>query len=326
VDDVVQETLARVLAARGRLNEDELAPYAVVTARNLMTTLWQTEDRRRRHNHRLIEVDAPVRPDEQVIAEEERSLVNRALAELSPRDREILVAHEVEGADTAALARRWNSTPAAVAAQLARARAKLRVEYLVALEGAELPTTQCRPILRALSAGDRRRQQELDARDHLLRCPFCARLAELLFEHRPASRPSDKTVRVEGDADVVAARRLGRDLASELGFSATDRTIIATAISEIARNIVGFAERGELVMSVVEESGERGLRIVARDAGPGIADLQLAQQDGYSTYGGMGLGLPGCRRLMDEFDITSEIGKGTTVTMTKWRRPRAGPS
>jgi RNA polymerase sigma factor (sigma-70 family) len=326
VDDVVQETLARVLTARGRLNEDELAPYAVVTARNLVATLWQTEDRRRRHNHRLVQVDSPVPPDEQVVLGEESSTVNRALAQLSPRDRELLVAHEVEGADTAALARRWSLTRAAVAAQLARARAKLRVEYLVALEGVELPTTRCRPVLEALSASDRRRQRELNARDHLLRCPVCARLAELLFQHRPASRPPDTTARIERDADVVAARRLGRDLARQLGFSATDLTIIATAISEIARNIVRFAERGELVMSVVEESGKRGLQIVARDAGPGIADLQLAQRDGYSTYGGMGLGLPGCRRLMDEFEITSEIGKGTTVTMTKWRPPRADPS
>jgi anti-sigma regulatory factor (Ser/Thr protein kinase) len=119
---------------------------------------------------------------------------------------------------------------------------------------------------------------------------------------------------------VVAARKQGRELAAQAGFSATELTIIATAISEIARNIVMFADRGEVVVSLVGEHPRQGVRLVARDAGPGIADLERAVQDGYSGYGGMGLGLPGSRRLMDEFEITTEVDKGTTVTMTKWRR------
>jgi anti-sigma regulatory factor (Ser/Thr protein kinase) len=119
---------------------------------------------------------------------------------------------------------------------------------------------------------------------------------------------------------VVAARRRGRELAAGAGFSATELTIIATAISEIARNIVMFASHGEVVISLVGEDSRQGVSVVARDVGPGIADLERALQDGYSGYGGMGLGLPGSRRLMDEFEITSEVGKGTTVTMTKWRR------
>jgi anti-sigma regulatory factor (Ser/Thr protein kinase) len=125
---------------------------------------------------------------------------------------------------------------------------------------------------------------------------------------------------IGADADVVAARRRGRELAAGAGFSATELTIIATAISEIARNIVMFASHGEVVISLVGEDSRQGVSVVARDVGPGIVDLERALQDGYSGYGGMGLGLPGSRRLMDEFEITSEVGKGTTVTMTKWRR------
>jgi anti-sigma regulatory factor (Ser/Thr protein kinase) len=96
--------------------------------------------------------------------------------------------------------------------------------------------------------------------------------------------------------------------------------MVATAISEVARNIVMFAERGELIVTLVGEDGRRGVSVVARDVGPGIADLERAVQDGYSGYGGMGLGLPGSRRLMDEFEVTSVVDQGTTVTMTKWAR------
>ena len=125
---------------------------------------------------------------------------------------------------------------------------------------------------------------------------------------------------IQTDADVVTARKQGRELAAQAGFSATELTIIATAISEIARNIVMFANRGEILVSLVGDDGRQGVTVVARDSGPGIPNLEQALQDGYSGYGGMGLGLPGSRRLMDEFEISSEVDKGTTVTMTKWRR------
>jgi serine/threonine-protein kinase RsbT len=96
--------------------------------------------------------------------------------------------------------------------------------------------------------------------------------------------------------------------------------VIATAISEIARNIVRFARRGDITMTLVAQGDVAGVTVVARDAGPGIADVDRALEVGYTTYGGRGLGLPGSRRLMDEFTISSEVGRGTTVTMTKWRR------
>ena len=321
VEDLVQETLTRVMAARQRLEPRTLAPYAVVTARNLVRSLATSQDRSRRHAHRLIDLREPVLPEEETLRREESRAITTALARLPQQDQEALVAHEVEGRDTATLAASRDSTPGAVAAQLSRARARLRVEYLLELEQAEPPTPRCRPVLLALSAGDRRRQRDLDAGGHLLACGWCARLSEPLLDRgRTASVTGEVRIPIRSDADVVTARRKGRELAAQAGFSATELTIIATAISEIARNIVMFAERGEVVVSLVGEDSRQGVTVVARDSGPGIPDLERATQDGYSGYGGMGLGLPGSRRLMDEFEITSEVDKGTTVTMTKWRR------
>jgi RNA polymerase sigma factor (sigma-70 family) len=321
VEDLVQETLTRVMAARRRLEPRTIAPYAVVTARNLTRSLATSEDRSRRHAHRLIDLREPVLPEEETLRREESRAITTALAKLPQQDQEALVAHEVEGTDTTTLAANRDSTPGAVAAQLSRARAKLRVEYLLELEQAEPPTARCRPVLLALSAGDRRRQRDLDAGGHLLACGWCARLSEpLLDRRRTAAVAGEIRIPIQSDADVVTARRQGRELAAQAGFSATELTIIATAISEIARNIVMFAERGEVLISLVGENSRQGVTVVARDAGPGISDLKQAVRDGYSGYGGMGLGLPGSRRLMDEFEITSEADKGTTVTMTKWRR------
>ena len=129
---------------------------------------------------------------------------------------------------------------------------------------------------------------------------------------------NEARISIQGDPDIVRARRSARDLASRVGFSRTDLTMIATAVSEIARNIVRFAGNGEVVIEILD-SPRRGVRVVARDTGPGIPDLTRALTDGYSTYQGLGLGLPGARRLMDEFSVISEVGRGTTVTMTKWR-------
>jgi serine/threonine-protein kinase RsbT len=125
-------------------------------------------------------------------------------------------------------------------------------------------------------------------------------------------------VRIQSDADIVLARRQARCLAGELGFSASDLVMIVTALSELARNIVEYAQCGEIILSRVKQGNRRGFVIVARDRGPGIAEIERAMQDGYSTGGGLGLGLPGTKRLMDEFEITSAAGQGTTVRATKW--------
>jgi RNA polymerase sigma factor (sigma-70 family) len=323
VDDLVQEALTRVMTARQRLEPHTLAPYAVVTARNLVASLAATESRSRRHAHRLIDLSKPELPEEEVLRREELRAVTTALANLPAREREALVAHEVEGKRTAWLAANSHSTPGAVAVQLSRARARLRVEYLLAMEQTEPPTPRCRPVLLALSAGDRRRQRELDAGGHLLDCRLCADLSmQLLDRRRTATAADEVRIPIESDADVVTARKQGRDLARQAGFSATDLTIVATAISEIARNIVMFADRGEIVVRLVGEGDRQGVTVTARDAGPGIADVEHALEHGSSSYGGLGLGLPGSRRLMDEFEVSSEVGRGTTVIMTKWRPAR----
>jgi serine/threonine-protein kinase RsbT len=122
------------------------------------------------------------------------------------------------------------------------------------------------------------------------------------------------------DRDIVAARQEGRRIAATLNFSQSDLTVIAAAISEVARNILTYAATGHIAIQVVERAGRRGVAIVAHDEGPGIQDITLALQDGYSTSGSLGLGLPGARRLMDEFEIHSNAGRGTTVTMRKWAR------
>ena len=128
------------------------------------------------------------------------------------------------------------------------------------------------------------------------------------------------TVAVAADIDVVSARRQGRILAEQLGFTASEATLVATAISELARNIVLYAGVGEIVIGRVEAGERAGIAIVAQDQGPGITDIKLAVNQGYSTSGGLGLGLPGVRRIMDEFEIESEPGHGTRVKVVKWRR------
>jgi serine/threonine-protein kinase RsbT len=124
---------------------------------------------------------------------------------------------------------------------------------------------------------------------------------------------------IVSDEDVVPARAEGRAMATELGFSRTDATLIATAISEIARNILVHAGTGELRLRPVFEDRRYGVVVVARDSGPGIPDVEAALLEGYGSKGGLGLGLPGANRLMDEFEIDTAVGRGTTVNMTKWR-------
>ena len=132
------------------------------------------------------------------------------------------------------------------------------------------------------------------------------------------TRDSQVHVRIQNSADIVAARQQGRALASQAGFSHSNLTIIATAISEVARNIVEYAKEGEVIITLISDTTKKGVEIIASDQGPGIADVTTVMRDGYSTGKGLGIGLPGARRLMDEFAIASAIGTGTIVTMKKW--------
>lgn len=127
-------------------------------------------------------------------------------------------------------------------------------------------------------------------------------------------------VAIAHESDIVAARREGRAIAMKLGFSSGTLAMIATAISEVARNIIAYAHSGEVQLTVIEDGDRRGLQVIARDRGPGIANVEQAMQDGWSTSHGLGLGLPGARRLMDDFNVESTVGSGTTVTMVKWAR------
>jgi serine/threonine-protein kinase RsbT len=127
-------------------------------------------------------------------------------------------------------------------------------------------------------------------------------------------------VAINSDQDIVSARQQGRVMATDLGFSSGDATLIATAISELARNIVSYALRGEITLQGIQGSSRAGIQIIATDRGPGIPDIRQALRDGFSTSGSLGLGLPGVRRLMDEFEISSQPGRGTRVTVKKWRQ------
>lgn len=127
-------------------------------------------------------------------------------------------------------------------------------------------------------------------------------------------------VPITSDHDIVIARQQGRSLALKLDFSSGDSTLIATVISELARNIVSYARHGEILIRSVQNSQRFGIVIVASDDGPGIRDINQAMRDGFSTSGSLGLGLPGVRRLMDDFEIASREGQGTTVTVKKWKR------
>src|SRR5215211_9160804 len=173
VDDLVQEALARVIAVRGRLDDEAVTPYAIVTARNLVTSLTREQERGRRHQPRLVDLSEPERPEDAALRQEEAAAVEAALAELPDHEREAVVAHEVEGVDTATLAEARRSTPGAVGVQLARTRARLRLDYLLALRRVELPTARCRPVLLALAAGG-----------HRMECPTCASLSRSLVERR----------------------------------------------------------------------------------------------------------------------------------------------
>ena len=138
--------------------------------------------------------------------------------------------------------------------------------------------------------------------------------------HGGAGRMETETkIAIETVTDIVAARQRARDLACAVGFSPSESTVLAAVISELARNIVLYAKSGEVSLQTVDNGARRGLIIVASDNGPGISDVQRALMGGYSTSGGLGLGLCGVKRIVDELDIDSKVGRGTTITAKKWQ-------
>ncbi|HEY6746675.1 MAG TPA: sigma-70 family RNA polymerase sigma factor [Mycobacteriales bacterium] len=183
-DDVVQETLTRVWAERWRLERSTLLAYALVVARNLVTSAERREDVGRRHRHRLAEPPPDGDPAPALVAAEEEAAVARAVAALRDEDRSLLLDHEVHGVEARKIAAEQGVGAATVAARLARARARLRVAYLLEFRRTTLPTPRCRGVLEAVSLGDRSRQRSLHAAEHLLDCPTCAALAEPLLTRR----------------------------------------------------------------------------------------------------------------------------------------------
>ncbi|PSL42462.1 serine/threonine-protein kinase RsbT [Salsuginibacillus halophilus] len=135
---------------------------------------------------------------------------------------------------------------------------------------------------------------------------------------------SQSCVEVHTEWGIVSARQAGRNKAKEIGFGNVDQARITTAISELARNIYLYAEKGEICIGEVSEMGgagvKKGLQITAKDVGPGIDNIREVMADGFTTSGGLGAGLPGVKRLMDHFDIESTSGEGTTITAIKWLR------
>jgi RNA polymerase sigma factor (sigma-70 family) len=185
-EDVVQETLTRLWEARWRLERAALLPYGLVVARNMISAAQRQELRRYRYAPRLVDRPETSDPATDVLAEEERAALLRALAALRTEDRRLLVEHEVRGVGTGTIAAERGLAPNTIAARLARARARLRVEHLLALRQVTLPTARCRGVLDAISLGDRSRQRTLLAAEHLLQCDTCSQLAEPLLARRRA--------------------------------------------------------------------------------------------------------------------------------------------
>jgi RNA polymerase sigma factor (sigma-70 family) len=200
IDDIVQETLTRVLEVRGRLEQRSLASYAAIIARNLIISLERGREVERRQAPRLFHPKDPESPEDFVLRDEDRKAVLTALAQLSARDRSLAVGHDAHGISAIALGRKYGLSPGAVATRLTRLRAELRLNYVMALRRTKLPTALCRPVLLALSARDIRRQRVLDAARHLLECSTCASLSEPLLARRrilaPVLAPSGTVERV----------------------------------------------------------------------------------------------------------------------------------
>ncbi|MFD1067132.1 anti-sigma regulatory factor [Oceanobacillus locisalsi] len=127
-------------------------------------------------------------------------------------------------------------------------------------------------------------------------------------------------VNIQKEWDIVGARQLGREMAKEIGFGNVDQARIATAVSELARNIYLYAENGQICFEHIYTNSQKGILMTAVDVGPGIQDVSRVMQDGYTTSGGLGAGLPGVKRLMDDFDIASTVGEGTQIKVIKWIR------
>ncbi|OIK08597.1 anti-sigma regulatory factor [Bacillus sp. MUM 13] len=133
---------------------------------------------------------------------------------------------------------------------------------------------------------------------------------------------SEKSIVIDinNEMDIVLARQTGRKVSKELDFSLVDQSRITTSISELARNIYKYALPGKIIIEAIKKENKDGIKVIAADEGPGIPDIKKALEDGYTTSGGLGAGVPGVKRLMDEFEIDSAVGEGTKITVKKWKK------
>jgi RNA polymerase sigma factor (sigma-70 family) len=279
VEDVVQETTTRLMEVRGRLLPSSIAAYGAITVRNLILSLERDEERQRRHSHRLLDLSGPPLPEEIALREEEREATKAALAQLSSRDREVLIAHEVRGATTAHLARAERTTPGAIATRLARVRARMRLDYLLALRRVQLPTSRCRPVLLALSSGDKRAQESTGATEHLLDCRTCASLSSPLLRRR---RPIAALLPL-GSASKGLARylRVHQHQALTLGGAGVvGAAIVIAVVANGNRPPEGpfvVQERRMSARAVGSADDYAGLRVVAR----GVRVLSVPSDEGF---------------------------------------------
>ena len=238
-EDLVQETLARVYAHQPPLEPESARPYAIVVAKNLVTSTRRADGRRVGNAHRLVDLRTVEQPEDAVVRSDERTSMNRAMAKLNDRDREVLISHEVHDVSTREIADDDGTTPGAIAVRLAAARAKLRVEYVLSLRR-ELPLEpRCRSVLVALSAGDRRRQAALDADGHLRTCDRCSRLSEPLRERRRASAVLLPLLAVR---DLLG--RTGSAIRRNPGPSAAGAAAVAVAAAVLAAQVGGGGDPG----------------------------------------------------------------------------------
>jgi RNA polymerase sigma factor (sigma-70 family) len=249
IEDLTQEALVHVAATDGRLSGDAQQAYAIVTARNLVVDHARSEAVHDRHAHRLVDYTTLDGPEALSLEQEETSALAKALERIDPEERSLLLRHEVEGASVDALAAETQASSGAMAMRLARARAVLRVEFVLAFRRADLPTQRCRSVLISLSAGDRRGQDRLRAADHLLRCPTCAELA------RPVS------ARRRGIAVWLIAplaegfRRLGRSLRRN---HLTQAAAVVVATAAVGFTVVGMRDDPEPLADPPPATSARG--------------------------------------------------------------------
>jgi RNA polymerase sigma factor (sigma-70 family) len=268
-DDIAQETLARLLAAGDRLEPEARLPWVITTAGNLLVNLHREADRARRHQHRLLDLNAAPGPEHALIALDEASAVRTALGELDDSERKLLVDH-LEGVSTGDLAG-VESSPGAVAARLNRTRARMRLDYLLALRRVELPTVGCRRVLLAVSAADQRRKHSLGAARHLTECPTCAALVTPLAERK--SRLAGIAA-----APIVALGAWGGRLAAAGGKRSVQATAGATAVAVTAGAfILTGAQARPQTVSAPHVAPARTVALLRTAAGADLLALRPAQ-------------------------------------------------